>query len=65
MRLPIPFIHRWRAMKHGYGLLDLDARECRWCGRFEVWAYNRFWKAERWQFEPVVPADQSPDRRSG
>ena len=45
--------HKWRALKHG-GDANLDARECRRCGRFEVYAYDRFYRANRENFEPLI-----------
>jgi hypothetical protein len=47
--------HRWRALKHGAGMM-LDARDCLRCGRFEVWAYTRFYRAIRQTFEPLTEA---------
>jgi hypothetical protein len=49
--------HRWHALKHGAGM-RLDARECLRCGRFEVWAYSRFYRANRENFKPLIEADQ-------
>ncbi len=49
----IPLTHWWQRMKWG-GNSHLDCRECRICGRFEVWAYSGFYRADRARFEPVV-----------
>ena len=49
-------IHRWRRMKWGHDA-RLDCRECRWCGRFEVWAWSGWQVAERRKFEPILDAE--------
>ena len=48
MTFPLPFIHLWRSMKWGLG--RLDCRECRICGRFEIWAYSGWHRANRDEF---------------
>lgn len=52
MSLPVPILHWWRPLKWGDGG-DWDCRECRICGRFEVYGYGSFHKAPRSTFEPI------------
>jgi hypothetical protein len=53
VRFGIPLVHRWRALKWGSSKSPLDCRECRWCTRFEVYAYGSYRKADRSAFEPT------------
>lgn len=46
-------LHSWRGLKHG-SEANLDARECRRCGHFEVWAFAAYYRANRLNFEPLV-----------
>jgi hypothetical protein len=55
VKLPIPLLHVWRPMKWG-SPARLDCRECRVCGRFEVYAYSGYRKADRARFTDAVPA---------
>ena len=52
-------LHRWRRLKWGGSLApfaDLDARECRRCARFEIYAYGSFRRAKREDFDTVRDA---------
>ena len=46
MTIPLPFIHLWRYGKWAGG--TLDARACRICGRYEIWAYGTFRKTDKY-----------------
>ena len=46
-------LHSWRALKWGSDW-TLDCRECRWCGRFEIWVVTGYRQRERADFWDVV-----------
>jgi len=54
------FRHDWQAMTHG-GSQVLDARRCRRCGRFDAWAYSRFYQTNRAQYPDAHDVDRLSD----
>jgi hypothetical protein len=46
--------HRWKPLKWG---TNLDARECEWCGKFQVAGYGRWHDAPRHDFPDARPVD--------
>lgn len=54
MRVRLPFLHLWAYLVRAEST-PWRCRECRICGRFEIYAYG-YWNAtERSSWEPLVP----------
>lgn len=56
LRCVVLLRHSWQRFKWGSPYYDLDCRECRRCGRFEVYAFGAYRRDDPHRFPDRVPA---------